>query len=212
MSQLLVMGKINPQAQFYDEVWFKLLKEILEVSSFVATIIGIIAVILTVVNHFQSRDKDSRDLVFKKNENTLRVLETVSHDLVPSIDKFQHEFLKAEQELMTGLDESQKLDNEKLLSMFLNLKLKTGIVNIFNKLEYICTFVTLDLVNVDELYRPINSIVIGFVKQHKEVYEKLKKGAPYESLTTVVETWEKQRRREYLESKKREIDKELEKN
>lgn len=207
LGQIIIIKKSVP---FFNEYWFKALKETSQLFASFSAIAGLVLVFIGINTYKQAKQKEQEELEFRKNEYTVKILEKVSDQLIPTMGEF-NTMLKAELKELNDKEKENNISIDKKEEIILAIKLECGIVDIFNSLESITSYVKLGLVNTDAVYEPVNKVILKFTNDHKDVYKYLKNRVPYANLTYVVENWDKKRKIEYLENQKENIDKILEK-
>ncbi|UDM74054.1 hypothetical protein [Vagococcus fluvialis] len=215
---LLVLTAVQTEVSkkiFIEQDWFLVIKELTSVLASVVSIIGIVAIFISVKSFNKIQEKENEDVEFKKTEKSIELLSTFANEIIPAIEKFERdagtELRKIDQISEIANDEAKKK------SIALNVKLNFGATTIFNNLEHLCLLIESDMVKEDIIYVPLNKIFCDFVNDHKQVYDKIRSEAPYKSLDFVYVQWtdkqrleENKRQQEILKEEENKIESRME--
>ena len=186
--------EVSWMLKFINSDGFVFTTSILEVVSYIVSIIGIIAVAFTVIQYVYSKQQHDYDIKFKKNEMAVELLNKFAQEIIPSINVLE-ESLRLEFE---GFGKS-KVIPEKLKEIKIHIKIDKGIIDIFNSLEQVSVYIKTDIVNTDILFDPISNVLCNFVERHNDVFSDLLIRSPYSNLTYVVETWSSEKQLKIIE-------------
>ncbi|MGH1772111.1 hypothetical protein [Enterococcus casseliflavus] len=164
-----------------------------EFISYIATSLGMILIYISILQikkeqskEFEEREKQQAEVDYKKAEKSIEVLSIFASEIIPSMDDFTKKY---NEELRNKQDLLNKHEVVKRRLVLKVLKYDCKIGDIFNQLEHICLYIEADLINEDIIFDPLNSILIEFIDENKEIYDDLKTRAPYKYLTAVYQRW-----------------------
>lgn len=173
---------------------FIFITSIFELLSSVAAVIGVIAIIITIMQYKHEKKQTDYAVEFKKKELAVELLDEFAKEIIPSINKLNNN-VQVEFENHKQLD----ISSDKLAEITVRVKIENDIIDIFNSLEQISVYIKNDIVNTDILFDPISEIVCSFVKEHDDVFTRLLVRSPFSNLTYVVERWSSEQQIQMIE-------------
>lgn len=185
---------------------FIAIKNILEVTSFFVTIIGIIIIFINIIQFRKSVEQRQYDVEFKKKEIAVEILNKFANEIIPAMDEYIN---KVNTELAdSSITELKKRDKDFEEAVFIRIQLSSGVITIFNKLEQVCVYIRADLADSSILFEPMNSTLCGFVKSNEDALDFLKENdVPYVNLRHVYTIWSGKKGAQIIDMKINELQK-----
>lgn len=167
------------------------------------TICGVIVIILNVKQFRQNAKNREIDIQMKKTDYDMKVLKDFADSIIKNINEFEH---NCENEF--NVKEFKQLeDSSKKKEIRLNIELKCGVMDIFNKLEQECVYINSDITHENVLYEVIGGVFCGFVNRHSEMLERLTDElSPFSNIHKVFYKWMNNKNIDHLLNEKRKID------
>ena len=180
---------------------------VLEALSYIVTSLGIVTIVISLIQIQKDKQKSVLDSDYTKKLKSIEILDVFAKEIIPSIDNYSEQLNK---ELKEGEEDLKRIANSPLRTLIIkNIKSSCGVVNIFNQLESICTYIKYDLADHNIVYEAVNNIVCKFVNDNMDMFEEVKKQGPFSSLQYVVDNWNKKTRKEILKRRKAIIENEI---
>ncbi|WP_413476388.1 hypothetical protein [Latilactobacillus fuchuensis] len=169
-----------------DIEWVSNIKLALSLLASITTIVGIIALFFTIKQYKQNAKNREIDIQMRKTDYDLVVLTHFSENIIKKTSKF-HKKLKNE----TNTKEFRDMeDNKKKKEILINIKLRLGIIHIFNLLEKEALYITSDITHEQVLYNIVGGIVCEFMVENLDVFDRVtSERAPYDNLNEILERW-----------------------
>ncbi|MEY8513955.1 hypothetical protein [Lactococcus taiwanensis] len=197
---------------------FVALKNIFEILSYIATMVGVYGVFYA-IKSFKKSEEDSRQTEQSKlMENSIEVLRVFSTNIIPQIEKFESEVEETYQNLIASIKEQvlkedgkdldeQNLPEELVSVLKLQAKAASGGYRLMNQLEQVCAFIKYDLIIPDVVYPTIHSVFLRFLKRNEDLLKKVTSDhAPYNNIYGVRDKWSEISAKEELDREQRELD------
>lgn len=194
---------------FIEEDWYLILFSLLELSSFIVTILGVIAILLAIHQFKREERRESENNKFIKKENSLKLLDEFSKNIIPNISHIEDKIITELKAISDDDLEELRKEPEMFNQIVTTMKFEFEIVRVFNELERLATFVRYEMVDESILYTPISTVTLNFIQSHDDVFILICKSAPFENLKFLKDKWNSQKRKEELEIEKSKIDEEI---
>lgn len=205
--------------------WFNDLKDTFELLSYVVTIIGLIAIALSVKEFNKNLERDRKQDEQLLIQNSINVLRKFAEEIIPEMseakDKLNEEINNqrriALSQINKDLPKNQKLDklpeSEKLNRQIIyNSKSICKYGRIFNQLEQVSVYMNYNMVKEELVYIPIHKAFIDFVSENINYLNDLRSDdAPYANVITLYNSWNDKSKIENLERQKNKVEEELKK-
>ncbi|MFD1466459.1 hypothetical protein ACFQ4L_10340 [Lapidilactobacillus mulanensis] len=195
---------------------FSNLHELLETLSYIATIIGIVAIYLTVKGLKRDQEKELNANKQTLVNNSVKILKAFSEKIIPEMSDFVNKYpveveiskRKALEEvnhyITDDLSKIDKLPKDEKLDWAIEMQAKTAAAagQIFNELEQISVYMNYDLVEPNLVFGPIHKVFLNFVSTNSDYLEFISsEDAPYENVHKLYENWTKVERMRILDKK-----------
>lgn len=211
--------------------WSNVLR-ILEGASYVATIIGVIGVIIAIGSYKDSQklkaEKDAAEVENAKNkrvQNSIDVLRSFATNIIPNISKqertWRDTFVELKQRTIEdanlrfkkrGVDKvisDKDLTDELIQKLITNAKMNAGMSDTFNNLEQLSIYMNYEMVEEELTYPVIHNVFLNFIDRNKDVLEALESDeAPFANTHKLYSDWKKKNKIYSIDKRKQELDNE----
>lgn len=205
--------------------WFNDLKDVCELLSYIVTIIGLIAIALSVKEFNKNLERDRKQDEQLLVQNSINVLRKFAEEIIPEISeangKLNEEINRqkriALEQINNVLPKNQKLNklpkSERLNRQIIyNSKSNCEYGKIFNQLEQVSVYMNYNMVKEELVYIPIHKAFIDFVSDNIRYLNDLRSDdAPYANVITLYNSWNDKSKIEKLERQKNKVEEELKK-
>lgn len=205
--------------------WFNDLKDVCELLSYIVTIIGLIAIALSVKEFNKNLERDRKQDEQLLVQNSINVLRKFAEEIIPEMSeangKLNEEINRqkriALEQINNVLPENHKLNklpkSERLNRQIIyNSKSNCEYGKIFNQLEQVSVYMNYNMVKEELVYIPIHKAFIDFVSDNIRYLNDLRSDdAPYANVITLYNSWNDKSKIEKLERQKNKVEEELKK-
>lgn len=205
--------------------WFNDLKDVCELLSYIVTIIGLIAIALSVKEFNKNLERDRKQDEQLLVQNSINVLRKFAEEIIPEMSeangKLNEEINRqkriALEQINNVLPKNQKLNklpkSERLNRQIIyNSKSNCEYGKIFNQLEQVSVYMNYNMVKEELVYIPIHKAFIDFVSDNIRYLNDLRSDdAPYANVITLYNSWNDKSKIEKLERQKNKVEEELKK-
>lgn len=205
--------------------WFNDLKNVCELLSYIVTIIGLIAIALSVKEFNKNLERDRKQDEQLLVQNSINVLRKFAEEIIPEMSeangKLNEEINRQKrivlEQINNGLPKNDKLnklpEDERLNRQIIyNSKSNCEYGKIFNQLEQVSVYMNYNMVKEELVYIPIHKAFIDFVSDNIRYLNDLRSDdAPYANVITLYNSWNDKSKIEKLERQKNKVEEELKK-
>lgn len=205
--------------------WFNDLKDVCELLSYIVTIIGLIAIALSVKEFNKNLERDRKQDEQLLVQNSINVLRKFAEEIIPEMSeangKLNEEINRQKrivlEQINNVLPKNHKLnklpEDERLNRQIIyNSKSNCEYGKIFNQLEQVSVYMNYNMVKEELVYIPIHKAFIDFVSDNIRYLNDLRSDdAPYANVITLYNSWNDKSKIEKLERQKNKVEEELKK-
>lgn len=195
------------------------ISNILQMLSYVATILGVGAVFIAVLSFRKSLEDKSEANRKERLDYSMTILHRFSTTIIPEMEKVREtyeKFVKSEtQETLRQINSSlakgqpgiteDKLPEAVITKIHIVARTKTvSITQVFNDLEEVAAYVNQGLVDTDVIFGPLHKVTLDFIRENIIVIDIIQRRdpeVPFSNVREMYKAWSKRAESENVEKK-----------
>lgn len=179
---------------FIKDDWYVITKDLIEISYFLAGIVMVISIGLTLMQIISAKNKMQNQENRLRKEKSLEILNAFSSKIIPNISKYESEIEDEKFPKVQSLyNDLFVVDMNKVTKEHLAITLtkqKKGLVNILNELEYISLIINVDLADEEIVYEPISTVYCNFIRdEYLSLAISRTNDVPYANIVKLYTKW-----------------------
>lgn len=179
---------------FIKDDWYVITKDLIEISYFLAGIVMVISIGLTLMQIISAKNKMQNQENRLRKEKSLEILNAFSSKIIPNISKYESEIEDEKFPKVQSLyNDFFVVDMNKVTKEHLAITLtkqKKGLVNILNELEYISLIINVDLADEEIVYEPISTVYCNFIRdEYLSLAISRTNDVPYANIVKLYTKW-----------------------
>lgn len=183
-------------------VWYELLRALVSCCADIATVVGVIGVVMAVATYRKTVRYRSQDDETRLMENSVKVMGMFNDVFVPQMNAYQHRFegeykKRLQAALARGRRQAPDFSLSSINESFKReirqqTQLDANVVSLFEQLERICTYIANDMTANDIVYPDLHQIFLGFIDSNWDSLDVLTtEDRPFTSLHHTYNQWNK---------------------
>ncbi|WP_153721787.1 DUF4760 domain-containing protein [Sporosarcina cascadiensis] len=179
---------------FIKDDWYVIAKDLIELSYFLAGIVMVISIGLTLMQIISAKNKMQNQENRLRKEKSLEILNAFSSKIIPNISIYESEIENEKfPEVKNLYNDLFVVDMNKVSKEHLAITLtkqKKGLVNILNELEYISLIINVDLADEEIVYEPISTVYCNFIRdEYLSLAISRTNDVPYANIVKLYTKW-----------------------
>ena len=196
---------------FIDERWYLITKDMLEIFYYLAGILMLISVILTLIQLNSAKKRLLKQENRSSKEKSLEILNAFSTIIIPAINKYKFTVRNENFPVVSDLfNEYFIVDMGTLSKEHLAIettKQLNGLMGILNHLEYVSLIINLDLAEEEIVYETISTVYCNFIRdEYLSLSISRANDIPFTNVVNLYSQWNKKKKLHKINKAQAELD------